>query len=126
MGELGGAGDDRLAGGAGNNRLQGGDGKDTFVFGTLEEGALQRLFDFTVGVGRLELEGEVFTGLGAAGVLAEELFASRGDSSVAPLLYDTGNGNLYYNPDSAGGEAAMRIGFIGRDLALAAEDFWIA
>ncbi|MCI0756364.1 choice-of-anchor I family protein [Teichococcus vastitatis] len=122
---LGGAGDDRLAGGAGNNRLQGGAGSDTFVFGTLEPGTLQRIADFTVGEDRLELSAEVFTALGKPGALSEDDFALRGDDAAA-LLYDAENGNLYYDQNGSEGGDAVRIGFLGRDLALTAQDFWIA
>jgi len=125
---IGGAGDDVLIGGPGNDRVQGGAGADTFVFDSHGAGDLIRIYNFTLGEDRLQLDGDAFAGLSPAGALAESAFAlGRSATDAATrILYDQDSGNLYYDADGAGGAGAERIGFVGAHLALTAADFWVA
>ncbi|MFC3125595.1 choice-of-anchor I family protein [Pseudoroseomonas globiformis] len=126
----GGAGGDRLDGGSGNNRLWGDGEADTFVFSSLQQGDLQRIMDFAPGEDRLEFDGAVFTalsGCGNDGTLREDALTTTGAAATGAtrLIYEAASGNLYYDADGKGGEAANRIGWIGKDLDLGASDIWV-
>ncbi len=106
----GGEGNDRLNGGAGIDRLWGGEGADVFVFDQLPSaGEADLVLDFAVGSDRIALSQLVFDGLG--GTLSAPAFGagSVAASSEERMLFDAGNGHLYYDADGNGAGAAVHI-----------------
>lgn len=127
-----GAGNDRLAGGEGNDTLTGGTGADIFRFDTLPSAStnLDRITDFLVGTDKIELETAIFAALAEAAALpAAEFRGGAGVTMAADaddhLLYNSSNGALYYDPDGAGGSAAVQIARLSNNLALSGSDFMV-
>ena len=122
----GGAGNDTLAGGSGNDALTGGAGADRFVFNTALNGAtnVDTLTDFTTGSDNLLLDHAIFTQLAqgalAAGNLAAGAVAVDADDFI---VYDSATGDLSYDPDGSGIQAATRFAVLATHPALSAADF---
>jgi Ca2+-binding RTX toxin-like protein len=122
---LGGAGNDTLNGGIGSDVLNGGAGNDSLTGGTgtgidqfIYSGAAltgvntvaallgrDTITDFGVAVDKISLSKAMFTGItSAAGVSLGNNFASvatdgAAATSAAMIVYSTGTGNLFYNPN---------------------------
>jgi Ca2+-binding RTX toxin-like protein len=124
----GGAGNDTLSGKAGIDRLTGGAGNDNFVFDTLGSANRDIVQDFASGVDKLQMENAVMTQIGATGNFAAgdaRFWASTtGTAHDANdrILYNTSNGDLYYDADGNGAGAAQALGNISGHPALAATD----
>lgn len=121
----GGFGNDRLAGGAGLDTLTGGGGIDRFVFDEVLERP-DRITDFRSGTDRLLLSASIFTSLvvGTDGALAPGQFVA-GDAALTAdshLLYDPSSGTLSYDPDGAGGAAAIAFAVLTGPRDLIASD----
>lgn len=115
----------RLAGGAGNDTLSGGAGRDSFDF-TVAPGTrnADRILDFASGVDKIRLDDAVHRGLGKTGnfASADARFwaaagANRGHDANDRVVYDTANGNLYYDADGSGSGAAQLIATLSGPLA---------
>ena len=91
-------------GGDGSNTLTGGKGADHFQFTVLNiqdgyNGSFSDITDFKVGTDIIELSTTVFTGLGAKGELAANLFQPYDGSILYTdpvLLYNKGSGSILY------------------------------
>lgn len=122
-------GANRLDGGAGGDMLAGGAGADTFVFSTLPDRPHQedRILDFKTGEDHLEFSAAVFTTLGAAGVLSEELFYAGTKAAAADdhLVYDQASGRLCYDADGSGSGKAVLLAVLGKGTELHASDIVI-
>ncbi|GKS69055.1 hypothetical protein W03_10590 [Nitrosomonas sp. PY1] len=101
-------GNDRLLGGAGNDTLTGGLGNDFFVFDTTlnSETNVDVMTDFTVADDTVRLENAIFAQFVTVGAIGTDTFVS-GPGAVALdsndyLIYDTANGNLFYDADGSG------------------------
>ena len=110
----GGAGNDLVIGGAGSDTLIGGPGTDTFRFDVLETSANRDIVnDFVHGVDRIELSISAFGALGGlkAGPLdpAQLAIGAAATNANQHLVFNPGNGTLYYDADGAGGQAAVAI-----------------
>jgi Ca2+-binding RTX toxin-like protein len=144
---LGGDGDDSLVGASGSDTLEGGAGNDTLDGGQFDDGGdtliggagadtfevtqgfgapLDHFADFTSGVDKLRLDGNVFERTGPSGNFAagdERFFAgagaTEGQDATDRVVYDTGTGNVYYDSDGSGPSAALFVANVG---ALAATD----
>jgi Ca2+-binding RTX toxin-like protein len=110
----GGIGSDVLNGGVGNDSLTGGTGIDQFIYsgaaltGVNTVTALlgrDTITDFGVAVDKISLSKAMFTGItSAAGASLGNNFASvttdgAAATSAAMIVYSTGTGNLFYNPN---------------------------
>ncbi|MEI6643400.1 MAG: calcium-binding protein [Novosphingobium sp.] len=117
----GGAGNDVLSGGLGNDTLIGGRGADKFLFDSAPAGAtnVDLVRDFSRKEGDLILlDKAVFAGLGPAGGLASGAFLASATATAAldgddRLVYNTATGQLWYDVDGLGGQAAVQITTIG-------------
>jgi len=101
--------DDQIHGGAGNDTLFGGGGNDTFVFDTALDAAtnVDTIKDFNANsADEIHLENSIFTALSTTGVLDAANFSASAGGNAADgndfVLYDTNNGNLYYDADGNG------------------------
>ena len=119
---IGGAGTDSLNGGADNDVLIGGSEADRFVFSTgaafnSSQLGVDTIVDFnSTALDRLRLGRATFTALPAGSTLAATSFATVASdalaaTSTAPIVYNSVNGRLFYNPNgSAAGFAATATG----------------
>jgi serralysin len=120
---IGGTGNDFLYGGAGDDILTGGAGKDRFVFGdgtpfNAASLGIDRINDFTPGEDSIGLNKATFN-------LSKRDFASNfaivtddasAATSTAAIVYNSGSGSLFYNPNGidvgfgTGGQFASLFG----------------
>ena len=130
---VGGGGNDWLEGGTGQDRLNGGTGADRFVFkDPLASVNWDYVNDFVSGTDKLVFDDAIFTSLGGPGSFAagdERFVAAPGARyGVEPddrLMYDTGTGKLYYDPDGSGAGSAYIVGVLQGAPALAATDITV-
>jgi Ca2+-binding RTX toxin-like protein len=126
----GGGGNDTINGRGGNDALTGGLGADTFVFDTAPAaGNVDQVTDFVSASDRLNFDNATFTALGADGnfAAADARFAAgagftSGRDASDRIVYDTATGNLYYDADGSGTEAAQLVATLQGHPALAATD----
>ncbi len=106
----GGNGNDRLTGGAGNDSLSGGAGRDRFIYTTTSAYTAtavgtDTILDFSLNNDKIVLDLTTFTALSS---LAGNGFSNSNDfttvtdnlqveASAAVIVYNTTNGNLFYN-----------------------------
>lgn len=110
----GGAGDDTINGGLGRDVLIGGGDADLFVFDNLEN--RDEIRDFSGNQGdRIGLDADIFSALGLAG--------DPVDFGSEYLYYASGSGDLFYDADGAGGNAAVAFCNIGSGHNLNDGDF---
>ena len=121
----GGNGADVITAGAGSDNITGGAGSDTFVFNSVS--GADTIVDYTVADDSIQLSKAIFTGLGDIGALSSDEFISGAGLTVADdethrIVYDTTSGNLYYDADGFGGDAAVQIAtFTGTPDLLSSE-----
>ena len=135
----GGGGNDTLSGGQGNDMLTGGAGNDVFVLGdSLPSGGspngpdVDTIADFQAG-DSIRLLGDYPFGLFnqlEAGALAAGAFRSGTGATTAVdaddrIIYNTTNGNLYYDADGTGAGAAVQIATLTGNPILMATDFTV-
>ena len=122
----GGGGRDRLIGDAGVDILNGGSGSDSFVFGASDEG-IDRVKDFTSGTDTLEIATAGFDNVLSTGSLGSNFFV-QGTSATrnhGQFVYNQSNGDLAWDPDGTGGQAAEVFADLMNGTALSADDFSI-
>jgi serralysin len=121
----GGSGSDTIDGGAGDDFLYGESGSDIFVFNSAT--GVDTIADYTVEDDSMQLSKAIFTGLGDIGALSSDEFVSGAGLTAAAdgtdrIVYDTTSGNLYYDADGSGGDAAVQIAtFTGTPDLLSSE-----
>lgn len=123
----GGEGNDWLEGGTGFDTLVGGAGNDNFVFSATSG----RVMDFT-SADQLLFDNAFFTALGVEGTWAAgdgrfraAAGATTGADANDRLIYNTTNGNLYYDPDGAGGAGSQLVTTLATLPALTAADITV-
>jgi Ca2+-binding RTX toxin-like protein len=129
---IGGAGNDTLNGTSGSDSLTGGNGNDTFVFNSLS--GSDTITDFQgAGVAPgdvMALSLSTFGGVGTLGAFDVNAFNSgagvtSGVDADDRIIYDTTSGNLYYDADGNGSDAAVQIATLTSGLGLTADDFTV-
>jgi Ca2+-binding RTX toxin-like protein len=130
----GGAGNDRLDGGNGADRLVGGIDADAFVLAVLPAAGLHdRIADFAAAQGdRIEIARDMLGAAGAGlalGPIDAASFAANltgAASAAAPqFTYDTNGGELRWNPDGSGPEAAVLLAVLEGAPGLTAAEIWL-
>ncbi len=132
-------GRDTLTGGAGDDVLAGGGGKDTFLFDTgsvfnNSDLGVDQIVDFVVGRDRIRLSKDTFAALdnisnGELETADLEVVTSDALAGVssAEIVYNSSNGNLYYNENN--GVAGFGSGGLFANLSgspdLSATDFQV-
>jgi Ca2+-binding RTX toxin-like protein len=121
---VGGDGNDWLEGGSGFDTLVGGAGNDSFVFSATSG----RVTDF-VAADQLLFDNAFFAALGAESTWAAgdgRFLAAAGATTGADandrLVYNTTNGNLYYDADGAGGAGSVLVTTLQNAPTLSAAD----
>ena len=118
-------GDDILSGGPGADVLDGGAGSDIFLFDSaLGADNVDRLRDFAA-QDEIWLARTVYTGLTADGALAPSAFTlgSNATSASHRILYDAGNGRIFYDADGSGTTAPVLFATVSPGTSLDHTDF---
>ena len=116
-----------LDGRGGADILHGRAGVDTFTFTTsLHAGNIDQLPDFQVGIDKIGLDDNEFSGL-ATGFLAPGAFRTGTSALDADdrILYDPVSGALLFDPDGSGAAAAVQFAVLPSGLAVSAGDFFV-
>jgi hypothetical protein len=132
----GGGGDDRLEGGLGPNWLKGGKGDDVFVLapdldtlvgkGGVKADGHASIKDFDIDRDMIELGAGVFTVLGPTLEASEFRVGRSAKDADDHILYDAKSGKILFDADGEGGEHAVRIARIDKNLELDEGNFLIA
>ncbi|WP_020181320.1 M10 family metallopeptidase C-terminal domain-containing protein [Methylopila sp. M107] len=127
---IGGAGDDVLSGRWGADTLTGGDGDDVFVFATgLGADEVDLITDFTTGSDKISLDVDVFLTLEGLDGLTSDQFAVTEDglatSADQRIIYNSKTGELFYDPDGSGSEAAILFAKLAPETDIDDGDFLI-
>jgi VCBS repeat-containing protein len=123
----GNAGANVLNGGEGNDYLQGFGGADTFAFTTaLGAGNVDTIADFLSATDKIALDDAVFTGLGLGG-LPPSVFhiGTEATDEDQRIIYDDATGQLYYDADGSGAEAAVLFATVDPGTIITAGDFTV-
>lgn len=120
----GGRGADSLRGGAGNDSLKGGSGADGFSFvAPLDVAGVDAILDFAAADDTIFLDGGVFGEIdgGAIG----DAFHSGTEAADAGhrILHDVATGNIFYDADGSGAEAAILFATVAPGTVLTGADF---
>jgi len=128
----GGGGADRLYGGKGHDTMSGGAGADKFIFNGATASSVHSdtITDFLSGTDDIQLDNAMFTNLGAAGALTNtRFFKSAGSTANLTaddrVIYNTSNGNLYYDADGSGGGSSILIAKLTGAVDLAVTDIQV-
>jgi serralysin len=124
----GGIGNDSLSGGLGNDILIGGPGFDTFVFNTPPNSVanFDRIIDFFSPQDVIHLENAVYTAL-PPGALAAGAFRIGGVAFDADdrIIYNIGTGDIFYDPNGAGGAVQTRFAHVNPGTPMNFTDFFV-
>jgi VCBS repeat-containing protein len=118
------SGDDLISGGNGNDFLSGGDGSDTFSFGSASEGS-DEITDFLSGTDHISISASGFGGgLSEGGGVSLVSGADPTASGTSgQFLYDTDDGNLYWDADGTGGGGAVLVATLDGAPPITTSDF---
>ena len=127
----GSGGSDTLAGGLGTDLLAGGDGADRFLFDTAPaSNDADVIADFAPAADGIVLDGSVMPALGVSGNFSPEdarFFAGEGANAGHDaddrVVYDTSSGQVWYDADGIGGNAAVLIATLQDAPGLVATHF---
>jgi trimeric autotransporter adhesin len=126
----GNAGNNILTGGRGNDTLFGGAGVDSFVLNKPSQG-IDIIKDFISGTDKIAISQSEFGGGLTAGnpLLSSQIRLGAGvssaNNSAQRFLFNTTNGNLYFDADGVGGVAAVKIAKLEGVSGLTSSDFQI-
>ncbi|MBL0375523.1 hypothetical protein JJB09_26300 [Rhizobium sp. KVB221] len=133
------AGDDVLFNGGGKDTITGGSGDDFFGFNG-DKITVTKITDFNVADDSFMFKNALFEelqGVGRSHTVHYNTYRSIdaaqiqiGDAHDAldadiRIIYDQTDGYLYYDLDGSGADKATAVAFIGKDLALTENDFFV-
>lgn len=117
-------GNDQIWGGLGNDTLTGGSGNDRFYFDTGPTGTnVDTIADFTVGADTIELSDTIFTAVGYSLTSTEFVTGTAATTSAHRIIYNSNNGNLYYDSDGTGSAGQVLFAKVDPGLLLSANSF---
>ena len=109
---LGQDGNDLLQGGLGADFLSSGNGFDTFRFNTaIGAGQIDTVADFNSVFDTMQLDDDIFVGVGPLGTLSAAAFRVGGAAADADdrIIYNNVTGALFFDSDGNGGAAQTQI-----------------
>jgi serralysin len=128
----GGEGNDVLYAGDGNDSMSGGAGADIYVFDSAPNSAtnVDKINDFSVADDTIWMKKAIFTGLGAVGTLTANQFKTIGIPGGTVdaddrVIYDRGNGFLYYDANGSAAGGAAKIAELQTGLIMTNADFYV-
>jgi Ca2+-binding RTX toxin-like protein len=124
----GGLGSDKLNGGLGNDLLTGGAGADKFVFDSALNGStnVDQLIGFSAADDTIVLDRTIFAGIATGNLAAAGFFAGAAAHDASDrIIYNSANGNIYYDADGNGGGAQVLFAHVVPGTALTYADFLI-
>jgi Ca2+-binding RTX toxin-like protein len=124
----GNAGANFIDGKGGADLLLGFGGADTFAFtSALGGGNVDLIADFQTGSDKVALDDAVFTAIGGLGALNANAFVTGAAAADASdrIIYNNLTGQLFYDSDGTGGNAAVQFATITPGLTLSATDFMV-
>ena len=113
------------------DKMIGGTGADRFYFTTNLNRNIDRIADFAPGQDKIYLSDAIFTEAGPARqALSADAFVTSASGIPAldssdRIIYDSSNGNLYYDPDGSGSADAIQFARLLNTAAISADDFMI-
>ena len=123
---IGGRNADVLAGGLGQDILRGGLGLDTFVFDVAPIGAnADTIRDFRPDIDTIAFDATLFAAFGATIDASEFRMSGRAQDADDFLLYNPGNGRLFYDFNGATAGGRKLVATLQPNLQLDADDFEI-
>jgi Ca2+-binding RTX toxin-like protein len=121
-----------LNGGLGADTLSGGEGADVFIFNTaLGSGNVDTISDFNViDTIRLENTGSGLFNALTAGTLSSAAFKAgsglvSGSDASDRIVYNTSNGDLYYDADGSGSGASIKFATLSEIPTITHADFLV-
>ena len=112
--------------------MTGGAGSDSFVWNDAGTGTRDTVTDFASGTDELLFDNAFFAALGAnsAWAAGDGRFwaaagATAGHDADDRLVYNTSNGNLYYDADGSGAGAAQVIATFQGGVSISASDITV-
>ncbi|MGF9763302.1 calcium-binding protein [Microvirga sp. 0TCS3.31] len=126
---VGGTGNDRIFGGGGDDVLRGSSGADAFIFHARPGGSagIDIIRDFSVVDDAVWLSDTVFTNVGPEGRLKSWVFwtGSEAHDATDRIIYDSGQGVLYYDPDGTGATEQIAFAKLTTGLKMSFADFQV-
>jgi serralysin len=128
---IGNDGVNRIDGGAGSDSLYGGAGTDYFYFSsTLGASNVDVVGDFASVDDLLMIDRRVFsnglaTGFADASAFLSGAGATSATTAAQRFIHDSTTGDLYFDIDGVGGQAAVRFANIGAGTAIQSYDFFV-
>lgn len=121
----GSAGDDLLRGGLGNDILNGGSSSDQFRFDTALDAVtnVDTIENYSIGDDIIELDDAIFSSLGSTITVNEFSISEMALDGDDLLIYDKTTGQLFYDPDAAGGADQILFAQLDVSLNLTIADF---
>jgi Ca2+-binding RTX toxin-like protein len=124
---MGGGGDDTLIGTKLADTMTGGTGSDIFQLNGLKGIATaHHITDFVSGQDHIQLDSKIFKALGL-GALVDSAWVdgTTATNSNQHIIYNSSNGELFYDVDGSGKKAAVLIGVVDNHAALTHGDFLV-
>lgn len=120
-------GDDIINGGKGKDKLIGHIGADTFVFDQkLKSDNKDHIKDFHVGEDMIELKSKIFTELDIGDLKADYFTIGKNAVGDNPqIIYQKNKGNLFYDPDGAGGADKVKFATVTKDKDITHDNFFV-
>ncbi len=121
----GSTGNDVLNGGTGTDVLTGGSGLDTFVFDSALAGTIDTVADFSAANDTIQLDRSIFAAITTLGTLSAAAFFNGAAAHDADdrIVYNSATGNLFYDSDGTGANAAVQFARLTGAPAISNADF---
>ena len=111
--------DNSISGAGGRDTLTGNGGADRFSFNSaLAADNVDEITDFVPGEDVIWLQDKIFTALGATIGAEEFVIGAAAQDANDVLIYNSGNGELYYDADGSGVGAAILFAELDPGLPL--------
>jgi Ca2+-binding RTX toxin-like protein len=124
---VGNAANNLIDGKAGNDVLTGGGGADSFLFDTSLASNVDTIVDYNAAADAMRLDKSIFTAFTTTGTLAAAAFRVGSASADADdrIIYNSLNGNLFYDRDGTGAATAVQFAHLNGAPSITNADFLV-